>query len=426
MKYFIDVQYHSYEKKTGIAFINRKSSTVTEVISVGIVTEKGDSLYLINKDFDLEIAWGSEKVREDILKPMYRNVSPIYGDDISKNSIAMVKGEHGDYLQTVAYKLRSFIGRYTDKHVMYVNYSSIVALLLGPLGCEGTFDEYRIIDNEIKKFAGDVSWRRLVSMLGMEAVQITLTSKFDAIVKSHRFPKMVGGAKTAVSEALLCRKKYDFLETLKRELAEDKKKTAERIKAEIEEIDKNNEWQEKVKFIAMCKAGMGGMFIKDKDFGFSKKEPEYSPAKMEIERVPFFDDMNIYIVRCRQFEDAPKLATRKECDAPSRPKIDVKSTIPRNEMELMDEIQEKNDGKHYIDCMMYRDDSAEINVYNRYTGAVVLQVCGKKIEAMQDVLDFLNGKCLNLFCRQFEAVPNVNFRKRCVECGMEYDIKIKE
>lgn len=29
-------------------------------------------------------------------------------------------------------------------------------------------------------------------------------------------------------------------------------------------------------------------------------------------------------------------------------------------------------------------------------------------------------------CFQFEAVPGVNFKKRCVECGKQFDIKIKE
>lgn len=29
-------------------------------------------------------------------------------------------------------------------------------------------------------------------------------------------------------------------------------------------------------------------------------------------------------------------------------------------------------------------------------------------------------------CFQFEAVPGVNFKKRCVECGKQFDIKIHE
>jgi len=540
MKYFIDVQYHSYEKKTGTIF-NRRSVTVTDVISIGIVTEKGDSLYLINKDFDLELAWGNEKVREEILKPMYRNVSPIYGDDISKNSIAMVKGEHGDYLQTVVYKLRSFIGRYTDKHVMYVNDRNVVALLLGPLGCEGTFDEYRIIDNEIKKFAGDTAYSHLLELLEDKAAGLKSMSKYDAIVNSPRFPKrFYDKQKTALTEAILCKHKFEFIEKLKRDVGEDKKKAAERIQKELDQITgrvnrksqankvsdinvddilnpadntkllriekgikdilefhlkgyfkkndrvvlgllscsygikwdeklvatfenfKNNiskddnhidyyarvlmqlteeflkmkdEEQARLDFISKCKIGWG-CFVGGTDP--YKKDSKVTIAEQRLgkDAYDFFmsrmyesvtpPPMKHKFMIVNMNYEAPKPAAREECDAPSRPKMELDFKIPRKEMDLSEEIMKKNDGKYYIDRKLYRDDSAEIRVYNRDTGAILLQVCGKKIEAMQNVLDFLNGKCCGLFCYQFEAVPNVNFRKRCVECGMEYDIKIKE
>lgn len=85
MKYFIDTKYHEYKKKS----LFNKSVDIIELISICIVSEyfpitvydklaredvtrdTSREYYAINKDFNLKAAWKNEKVKQNILKPIF-------------------------------------------------------------------------------------------------------------------------------------------------------------------------------------------------------------------------------------------------------------------------------------------------------------------------------------------------------------------
>ena len=87
MKYYLDTEFHEYEKTTGI-FRKAKTPTI-DLISIGIVAEDGREYYAISKAFDLNAAWnkwqpkygsGSDSprfnikeywIRENVLKPIF-------------------------------------------------------------------------------------------------------------------------------------------------------------------------------------------------------------------------------------------------------------------------------------------------------------------------------------------------------------------
>ena len=69
MKIFIDTEFHEY-KKNGIDTI--------ELISLALVKETGEQLYLISKDFNLKNAWSNEWLRDNVIKTL-----PIDNSDCS-------------------------------------------------------------------------------------------------------------------------------------------------------------------------------------------------------------------------------------------------------------------------------------------------------------------------------------------------------
>lgn len=497
MKYFIDVQHYSYERSVRSIFRN-PSVMVTEVISVGIVNEKGEGLYLINKGFDLDMAWKNEHVREDILKPMYRSEYPIICPDISKNDIAMLLSDRGVFLDYIAIRVVSFINKSLGPNEFYVNsiyaWQAFVSLI--------EYDGY-------ESYWNYSNWR-------------PINDKSN----DPRFPKRsFDSRKTAMTEAMFCKDKYDFLEKVKLEIK--KKEDMEKCRKEMERIDEQlaGLWRETMKPDGVC---LNDVFNPQSDSRFLKIElgiknvlkgylrglmndttalnfishtfsikidaklratfenfkcsgrrehdiDYYAMALMQMteeflkrkaeekERldfivkcksgfgcyvggvVPVGKDSGIQIfVKDKDFgfvtwnhPDHPRFSTREECDAPSRPKKDrevkidfhLEPTISHYEDKLIGEIQKKNNGRfviaidyHNIECKDFT-----VTITDKKSSKVILTLAGpNRIDLMREVIDFLDGKCMSFFCYQFEAVPNVNFRKRCVECGCEFDIKIKE
>jgi len=68
MKYYLDTEFHEYQRKP----LFSKPFRTIELISIGIVAEDGRAYYAISKDFDLKAAWNSyqEEVNMDY-KPSF-------------------------------------------------------------------------------------------------------------------------------------------------------------------------------------------------------------------------------------------------------------------------------------------------------------------------------------------------------------------
>jgi len=77
MNYYLDTEFHEYQKvittKGEIGEVVHKVNTI-ELISIGITSENNRDYYAICKDFDVEAAWGNIWLRDNVLKPIYKEL----------------------------------------------------------------------------------------------------------------------------------------------------------------------------------------------------------------------------------------------------------------------------------------------------------------------------------------------------------------
>src|ERR1022692_3702972 len=101
MKYFLDTEF--YEKPGSI-----------DLISIGIVDENDNSIYLLNRDCDLKTIWKeNEWLKENVLLPIYRDM--IHGDernqkDFTLTTMQYLFGLSGYEKKEMAAKIAEFVG----------------------------------------------------------------------------------------------------------------------------------------------------------------------------------------------------------------------------------------------------------------------------------------------------------------------------
>lgn len=72
MRFFIDTEFHEFSKRQmflGMP-IGKPINTI-EIISIGIVADNGNNLYLVSKDFDIDAAWSNEWLKDNVLKKIH-------------------------------------------------------------------------------------------------------------------------------------------------------------------------------------------------------------------------------------------------------------------------------------------------------------------------------------------------------------------
>lgn len=65
MKIFFDTEFHEYKKK-GIDTI--------DLISIGMIDENGNKLYLISNEFDIRAAWNHNWLRDNVCKKLDKSI----------------------------------------------------------------------------------------------------------------------------------------------------------------------------------------------------------------------------------------------------------------------------------------------------------------------------------------------------------------
>lgn len=128
MKFFIDTEFHEYQKTTGI-FRKQKTDTI-ELISIGIVAENGKEYYAICNEFDLAAAWENEWLRENVLKSIHSDLMAMEGTytktyhcnlvDFSLKGMGNLLKWHGKTKQEIRWDIIKFIG--TEKPDFYGYY----------------------------------------------------------------------------------------------------------------------------------------------------------------------------------------------------------------------------------------------------------------------------------------------------------------
>lgn len=105
MKYYFDTEFvEGIQKSNSFLSFLKKDKPTIDLISIGIVAEDGREYYAISKDFNLKEAWNrvmvtthsDEKpsywIRENVLKPIWKELSNIYFFSCFDNSINLDSG----------------------------------------------------------------------------------------------------------------------------------------------------------------------------------------------------------------------------------------------------------------------------------------------------------------------------------------------
>lgn len=255
MKYFIDTEFHEYQKKT----VFGKPIDTIELISIGIVSEdfpvytekecvnigcyKQREYYAVCKEFDLKAAWNNEWLRKNVLVQIYYDllkIGGIYGDErnywsFTKNHLNRLLKWYGKTKKQIAEEILKF-----------TNGFSVEKLNIKPE--VGVNPERWVIDNTPIEFYGyyaDYDWVVFCWLFGrmidlptgfpmycIDLKQILdekaletycnngtlnsekdLNKRIDYLKTLSDYPKQTN-EHNALSDALFNKKLYKFLQTL--------------------------------------------------------------------------------------------------------------------------------------------------------------------------------------------------------------------
>jgi hypothetical protein len=86
MKFFIDTEFHEYEKEAWKNEMEMIKVPTIELISIGIVAEDGREYYAVSNEFDLQAAWNNEWLRENVLPNLLEVPGVIHAEYAGKDT----------------------------------------------------------------------------------------------------------------------------------------------------------------------------------------------------------------------------------------------------------------------------------------------------------------------------------------------------
>lgn len=236
MKYFIDTEFHEYQKQPKILGLKvGKPIDTIELISIGIVAEDGREYYAVCNEFDVEAAWDNKWLRKNVLTSIWTEIN--YVGQFSKASLKIGLQKNGKSKKQIAEEIKFF----TSKHLLskdplqieadathkefyayYADYDWVVfCWLFGrmidlpkgfPMYCRDLkqcMDDklLRMSNREIGNLSGDVF---LSHSLQDSIDTISLDLKIDHVKKSNNYPKQ-NNEHNALSDARWNKELYKFI-----------------------------------------------------------------------------------------------------------------------------------------------------------------------------------------------------------------------
>lgn len=161
MKYFLDTEFHEYEKELHVLSQGGKfdhewgtyneihtvhKTPTIDLISIGIVAEDDREYYAISKEFDVEAAWENEWLRENVLKSLYEGLIDEYWNkkcfrktvEYSDLSVSNLKSnftlerlrsliqQYGKSRKQIAEEIKEFVGKDPEFYAYYADYDWVV------------------------------------------------------------------------------------------------------------------------------------------------------------------------------------------------------------------------------------------------------------------------------------------------------------
>lgn len=118
MKFFLDTEFHEFKKGKRILGIQTAAIDTIDLISIGIVTETGETFYEICNEFDIEAAWNNEWLNANVLTKLFQDLLilemefPSTENDPTEYSIknlAYLLCHRGSTKSVIAKRLKEFV-----------------------------------------------------------------------------------------------------------------------------------------------------------------------------------------------------------------------------------------------------------------------------------------------------------------------------
>lgn len=118
MKFFLDTEFHEFQKDSRILGIRTASVDTIELISVGIIAENGESFYEICNEFDVESAWSNDWLRDNVIHKIFLdllvmenelNLIQTNTDEFNIRNLSYLLREHGSTKLSIACGIKEFV-----------------------------------------------------------------------------------------------------------------------------------------------------------------------------------------------------------------------------------------------------------------------------------------------------------------------------
>lgn len=111
------------KKVLGVNIPFMKSEPTIDLISIGMVSEIGDTYYGVSKEFDLDAAWADQWIQDNVLKVIYdqfKSLEPVVNimdDHISftKKNFASLLKDYGKSRKEIRNDVIAFVRQYQDR-----------------------------------------------------------------------------------------------------------------------------------------------------------------------------------------------------------------------------------------------------------------------------------------------------------------------
>jgi hypothetical protein len=118
MKFFLDTEFHEFKKGKRILGIQTAAIDTIDLISIGIVTETGETLYEICNEFDIEAAWNNEWLNANVLTKLFQDLlnlekefpfGTIDVSDYNVKNLAYLLRNQGSTKAVIAERVKNFV-----------------------------------------------------------------------------------------------------------------------------------------------------------------------------------------------------------------------------------------------------------------------------------------------------------------------------
>jgi hypothetical protein len=119
-KIFYDCEFLEGSRKNKVFGINipfSKSKPTIDLISIGMVTEIGDTYYAVSKEFDVDAAWEDQWIQDNVLLPIFEKFVGMFDIEtpFTKSEFKTILSQYGQSREDIRNEVIAFVRQYQDR-----------------------------------------------------------------------------------------------------------------------------------------------------------------------------------------------------------------------------------------------------------------------------------------------------------------------